>query len=70
MLPAYEAAGGLNTRAQGWLKHLHRKATTPDDWSKDGVPHPWWDRYSGPRACGSALLATFALPFSLSHARL
>ena len=70
VLPAYEAAGGLNTRAQGWLKHLHRKATTPDDWSSSGVPNPWWDRYSGPRACKrSALLATFALSFSLSHAR-
>lgn len=46
-LPAYEADGELNARAQGWLKHLHRKATTPDDWSSSGVPHPWWDRYTG-----------------------
>jgi hypothetical protein len=46
-LPAYEAPDGINARAQGWLKHLHRKATTPDDWSSTGVPHPWWDRYSG-----------------------
>lgn len=38
----------LNERAQGWLKHLWRKATTPDDWSMNGEPHPWWDRYSTP----------------------
>ena len=47
-VPAYEAPDELNTRARGWLKHLWRKSTTKDDWSKDGVPHPWWDRYSGP----------------------
>jgi hypothetical protein len=45
-LPAYEAPGALNSRARGWLKHLHRKATTPDDWSSSGVPHAWWDRYT------------------------
>ena len=36
----------LNKRALGWLRFLHRKATTPDDWSEDGTPHEWWDRYS------------------------
>ena len=36
----------LNARARGWLRFLWRKATTPDDWSEDGEPHPWWDRYS------------------------
>ena len=36
----------LNKRAIGWLRHLHRKATTADDWSEDGEPHEWWDRYS------------------------
>ncbi len=36
----------LNNRAIGWLRHLYRKATTPDDWSEDGTPHEWWDRYS------------------------
>ncbi len=36
----------LNERARGWLRHLWRKATTPDDWSRQGDPHPWWDRYS------------------------
>ncbi|MGE0556080.1 MAG: hypothetical protein AB7R55_21840 [Gemmatimonadales bacterium] len=36
----------LNARARGWLRFLWRKATTPDDWSEAGEPHPWWDRYS------------------------
>lgn len=36
----------LNQRARGWLRFLWRKATTPDDWTEDGEPHPWWDRYS------------------------
>lgn len=38
----------LNARAQGWLKFMHRKATTPDDWSSTGQPRSWWDRYSTP----------------------
>jgi len=38
----------LNDRARGWLRFLWRKATTPDDWSEHGEPHPWWDRYSTP----------------------
>jgi hypothetical protein len=38
----------LNRRARGWLRFLWEKATTPDDWSADGVPHMWWDRYSNP----------------------
>ena len=33
----------LNARARGWLQFLWRKATTPDDWSESGTPHPWWD---------------------------
>jgi hypothetical protein len=36
----------LNERTRGWLRHLWRKATTEDDWSSTGDPHPWWDRYS------------------------
>ncbi len=36
----------LNERTRGWLRHLWRKATTEDDWSSDGEPHPWWDQYS------------------------
>ena len=38
----------LKPRALGWLRHLHRKAMTPDDWSEDGRPHEWWDQYSSP----------------------
>lgn len=38
----------LNDRAVGWLRFLWEKATTQDDWSRWGVPHPWWDRYSIP----------------------
>jgi hypothetical protein len=38
----------LGDRARGWLRHLWRKATTPDDWTEDGEPHPWWDRTTGP----------------------
>lgn len=36
----------LGTRAVGWLRHIHRKATTTDDWSEDGAPHEWWDQKS------------------------
>ena len=36
----------LNDRTRGWLRHLWRKATTEDDWSLGGDPHPWWDQYS------------------------
>jgi hypothetical protein len=36
----------LNPEVRGWLRHLWRKATTEDDWSRSGEPHPWWDRYS------------------------
>ena len=36
----------LTLRSRGWLKHLWRKTMTPDDWSRTGEPHAWWDRYS------------------------
>ena len=36
----------LNDQSRGWLRHLWRKATTEDDWSQGGTPHPWWDQYS------------------------
>ena len=36
----------LNDRARGWLRFLWQKATTADDWSETGTPHPWWDQYS------------------------
>ena len=41
-------APALNARARGWLRFLWEKTTTPDDWSRSGTPHPWWDVYSAP----------------------
>ena len=38
----------LNRRALGWMRFLWEKSTTLDDWSSNGVPHPWWDRYTAP----------------------
>ena len=39
------AAGAprLKPEVRGWVRHLWRKAMTPDDWSRNGKPHPWWD---------------------------
>jgi hypothetical protein len=39
---------GLTPRGAGWLRFLWEKATTKDDWSSAGIPHPWWDRYTAP----------------------
>ncbi len=39
---------GLTPRGAGWLRFLWEKATTQDDWSSNGVPHAWWDRYTFP----------------------
>lgn len=41
----------LDPQARGWLRHMWDKATTPDDWSSSGEPHPWWDRDSSPPMC-------------------
>ena len=41
----------LDPRARGWLRFIWDKATTEDDWSVNGEPHPWWDRYSTPPMC-------------------
>jgi len=38
----------LSDRSLGWLRYLHRKAHTPDDWSRDGQPNPHWDDRSDP----------------------
>lgn len=38
----------LNQRSLGWLRFLWEKAVTIDDWTSNGVPHPWWDRYTAP----------------------
>ena len=42
---AYEP---LDRRSLGWLRYLYRKATTADNWNRDGQPHPHWDNISGP----------------------
>lgn len=44
-------AAALSDRALGWLRFIWDKATTPDDWSDQGEPHPWWDRYTAPPMC-------------------
>lgn len=46
--PAASPFPTLDRRTLGWLRLLWEKATTPDDWSSVGIPHPWWDRYSSP----------------------
>ena len=38
----------LSRQARGWLRFLHQKATTPDDWSSSGRPAAWWDNRSTP----------------------
>ena len=38
----------LDDRSLGWLRYLHRKATTADDWDRGGRPHPHWDNTTGP----------------------
>lgn len=45
------AKDGLNDRSLGWLRFMWDKATTEDDWSDQGEPHRWWDRYSEPPMC-------------------
>jgi hypothetical protein len=42
----------LNDRALGWLQFLWEKSTTQDNWSRWGMPHPWWDQYSFPGVTG------------------
>ena len=34
-------------RSRGGLRYLYRKATTPDNWDKNGHPHPHWDGTTG-----------------------
>jgi len=43
--------GRLEDRGRGWLRHVWEKATTADDWSSSGTPHPWWDRQSTAPMC-------------------
>ena len=63
----------LSDRNLGWLRYLHRKATTTDSWDRDGHPHEHWDNTSeAPMLCyhrfdlidstyAVALMAVFAL---------
>ncbi len=46
--PAASPFPAMNRRTLGWLRLLWEKATTQDDWSSNGIPHPWWDRYTSP----------------------
>jgi hypothetical protein len=41
----------LDERSLGWLRFIWDKATTADDWSSRGEPHPWWDRDSTAPMC-------------------
>src|SRR4051794_9349059 len=42
----------LSDRNVGWLRYLHRKATTPDSWDREGHPHDHWDNTSdAPMLC-------------------
>ena len=38
----------LSDRDVGWLRYLHRKATTEDSWDREGHPHDHWDNTSTP----------------------
>ncbi|MGO9195596.1 MAG: hypothetical protein ACLQK4_00525 [Acidimicrobiales bacterium] len=38
----------LSDRNLGWLRYIHRKATTTDSWERDGRPHDHWDNRSDP----------------------
>ena len=43
-----DARQRLDERSVGWLRYLHRKATTPDSWDREGEPHEHWDDTSDP----------------------
>jgi hypothetical protein len=38
----------LSEPSRGWLKYLHRKVNTPDDWDRGGYPSQMWDDKSSP----------------------
>ena len=38
-------------RSRGWLRYLYRKATTPNDWDKNGKPHDHWDNLTDLAIC-------------------
>jgi hypothetical protein len=46
------ALAPLSDRNVGWLRYLHRKATTPDSWDREDQPHEHWDNLSdAPMLC-------------------
>ena len=46
------ALAPLTERNLGWLRYLHRKATTPDSWDRQDHPHEHWDNTSeAPMLC-------------------
>lgn len=59
----------LNDRSLGWLRFLWDKATTVDDWSDQGLPHQWWDRFSEPPMCAfprfDLAMMSYVLPMML-----
>lgn len=59
-------AGILDDRARGWLRHMWEKATTPDDWSSAGEPHPWWNRDSTPPTCAFPRFDLFESAYALT----
>lgn len=58
--------GILDDRDRGWLCHMWEKATTPDDWSSSGEPHPWWDRDSTPPMCALPRYDLFEPSYALA----
>jgi Linalool dehydratase/isomerase len=48
MYASHEPYAMLSERSRGWLKYLHRKANTPDNWDREGHPSPMWDGKSSP----------------------
>jgi haloalkane dehalogenase len=47
-MKALNAYPMLSERSRGWLKYLHRKVNTPDDWDRGGHPSQMWDDKSFP----------------------
>ena len=48
MADLHAGVPALSERSLGWLRYLSRKVATPDDWSREGHPHPHWDALSDP----------------------
>ena len=44
----YRLSVAISERSLGWLRYLHRKAHTADNWDRGGSPHPHWDDRSDP----------------------